>query len=108
MIPRRPPIGEPNLAALVAAVIGCLGGLFALGIAPAIITRNPQYLAAYPKLNVVSFLLCGSIGWLIGGQIGPRLEKFCGPQRGMVIGGIVGGIMPITGVIMLSWYLSTH
>jgi hypothetical protein len=108
MIPRRPSIGEPNLAALIAAVIGCMGGLFALGIAPAIITRSPQYLAAYPKLNVISFFLCGSIGWLIGGQIGPRLEKLCGLQPGMIVGGIAGGLLPVGGIVALGWYLCTH
>lgn len=107
-MPTRPPIGEANLAALIAAVIGCIGGLFALGIAPSIITGNIQFLAAYPVFNVVSFFLSGIIGWFMGGQIGPRLQRWFGNQGGLITGGIIGGIIPVAGMIGAGWYLSTH
>jgi hypothetical protein len=105
---RRPPIGEANLAALIAAVIGCIGGLFALGIAPSIIRGNVQFLAATPMLNVISFFLCGILGWLDGGQIGPRLQRWFGDQGGLITGGIIGGLIPVAGMIGAGWYLSTH
>lgn len=105
---RRPPFGEANLAALIAAVIGCIGGLFALGIAPSIITGNIQFLAATPMLNVISFFLSGVIGWFIGGQIGPRLQRFFGDQGGLITGGIIGGLVPVAGMIGTGWYLVTH
>jgi len=105
---RRPPIGEANLAALIAAVIGCIGGLFALGVAPSIITGNVQFLAAYPVFNVVSFFLTGIVSWLLGGQIGPRLQRFFGEQGGLITGGIIGGLIPVAGMIGTGLYLSTH
>ena len=105
---RRPTIGEPNLAALIAAVIGCIGGLFALGIAPSIITKNIQFLAATPALNVISFFLCGIVGWFFGGQIGPRLQGLFGEQGGLVTGGIIGGLIPVAAMIGAGWYLATH
>ena len=105
---RRPPIGEANLAALIAAVIGCIGGLFALGIAPSIITHNIQVLAATPMLNVISFFLTGLVGWFIGGQIGPRLHGLVGEQGGLVTGGIIGGLIPVAAMIGAGWYLVTH
>lgn len=108
MIPRKPPIGEANLAALIAAVIGCIGGLFALGVAPSIITGNLQFLAAYPIFNVVSFFLCGAFAWFLGGQIGPRLQRILTEQGGLIAGGLIGGILPVAGMIGAGWYLSTH
>lgn len=108
MISRKPPIGEPNLAALIAAVIGCIGGLFALGVAPSIITGNAQFLAAYPMFNVFSFFLCGAIAWFIGGQIGPRLQLMFGEQNGLIVGGVIGGLIPVVGMVGMGWFLSTH
>lgn len=105
---RRPSIGEANQAALIAAVIASIGGLFALGIAPAIITRNPQWLAQFPKLNMLSFVLCGVLGWFIGGQIGPRLGRFISEKNSYIVGGIIGGLLPVAGVTALGWYLVTH
>lgn len=105
---RRPSIGEANLAALVAAVIGCIGGLFALGIAPTLITKNIQFLAATPMLNVISFFLCGVVAWFIGGQIGPRLQGLFGEQGGLITGGILGGLIPVSSMIAAGWYLATH
>lgn len=105
---RRPTIGEANLAALIAAVIACIGGLFALGIAPSVITKNIQFLVATPTLNVISFFLCGSLGWLIGGQLGPRLQGIFGEQGGLIAGGIIGGLLPFAGMVGAGWYLATH
>ena len=108
MIPRRPPFGEANLAALIAAVIGCIGGLFALGLVPSIVYRAPEWLVRWPKLNLFSFFLCGVVAWAIGGQIGPRLQRFFGEQNGYIVGGIIGGVIPVGGVTALGWYLVTR
>jgi len=107
-MPHKPSIGEANLSALIAAVIGSIGGLFALGIAPAIIARNPQWIAQFPKLNVISFLLCGAVGWFLGGQIGPRLEPILGEKTGYIVGGIVGGLVPVLAVVAFGWYMATN
>jgi hypothetical protein len=105
---RKPPVGEANLAALIAAVIGSIGGLFALGLIPAIVSRNPQFLALAPKMNVISFFLCGVIGWFLGGQLGPRLQGASGEKNGCIIGGIIGGLVPVLSIAAFGWYLATH
>ena len=104
---RKPPLGEANLAALVAAVTGSIGGLFALGLIPAIIARNPQFLAVAPTMNVISFFVCGAIGWFLGGQLGPRLEVAFGVKNGHIAGGIIGGLIPVLSVAAIGWYLAT-
>lgn len=103
-----PRIGEPNLGALVGAVVGSCGGLFAVGTIPAILSHNPSVLLATPVLNLVSWFLCGVLGWFLGGQIGPRLESSLGERNGNVLGGTIGGIMPVISVAMWSWYMVTH
>ena len=100
---RRPPIGEANLAALIAGVIGSIGGLFALGLVPAILYRAPEWLVRWPKHNLFSFFLCGSVAWLLGGQIGPRLQRLFGVQNGHIVGGIIGGIIPVAGIVTFGW-----
>lgn len=104
----KPTIGEANLSALIAGVIGAIGGLFALGLAPAIVLRKPQFLASAPIMSVICFFLCGVLGWFIGGQIGPRLHHFLGIKPGYIVGGIIGGLFPILGITALGWYLVTH
>lgn len=105
---RKPPFGESNLAALIAAVIGSIGGLFALGLIPAILARNPQFLAVAPKMNVISFFLCGALGWFLGGQLGPRLENVFGEKNGYIAGGILGGLIPVLCIAAIGWYLATQ
>jgi len=105
---RKPSFAEPNLAAMIAAVIGSICGLFALGIAPALITGNPRFLAAVPTLNVICFFLCGVFGWLLGGQLGPRLEGLFGEKNGYIIGGILSGLLPVLAVIAFGWYMAMH
>lgn len=102
---RKIPLGESNLGALVGAVVGAIGGLFALGIARAIIGRDPGLLLATSILNVVSWLLSGVGGWLIGGQLGPRCERLLLAPRGEVLGGILGGLIPVVFFALLGWYL---
>lgn len=101
-------LGETNLAALVALIIGSIGGLFALGLIPAIITRNLHYLAVAPTMNIISFFLCGGLGWLVGGQIGPRLSPPMLPKSAHITGGIIGGMIPILLVAAIGWYLATQ
>jgi len=100
----RPSIGEANLAALIGAAIGSIGGLFALGLAPAIMYRAPEWLVRWPKLNLFSFCLCGAVAWMIGGQIGPRLQWIFGERNGLIVGGILGGLLPVAGVVAFGWF----
>ncbi len=103
-----PRLGEANLGALSGAVAGAMGGLFAVGIAPAIASGSIARLIGTPKLAFISFLICGVIGWLLGGQIGGRLGEAIKSQRAEIIGGGVGGLIPAVAIGLWSWYLISH
>lgn len=105
---QRPDIGEVNLGAVVGAVVGAIGGLFAVGVAPAIDTGNLARLFAYPKIGLICWLLSGVAGWLIGGQIGPRLGYRFNHRRAEAIGGGLGGLVPVIGIALWGWYMWTH
>ena len=104
----KPSFGQANLAALIALAVGSILGLFALGSIAAIVAREPQWLGVAPKANIFSFFACGTVGWLLGGQIGPRLEKLLGLRNGHIVGGIVGGLVPVAIVAGYGWYLATQ
>lgn len=104
---RRPGFGEANLGALTAAVVGAIGGLFAVGIGPAILYRDPAMLLATPLLGVIGWIISGLTGWFVGGQIGPRLERKLGERNGNVIGGIIGGLLPVISIALWGWYMVT-
>lgn len=105
---RKPPIGEANLAALIAAVIGSIGNLFALGIPYAFLTHKAENLFVAPILNVICFFAGGVVAWFIGGQLGPRFEPLFGEKNGYLVGGIIGGLLPVAAVGTWGWYLVTH
>src|ERR1043166_6073351 len=92
---RRPGFGEANMGALAGAVIGAIGGLFAIGIGPAIAGRNIRLLVGTPIFAILSLLICGSLAWIIGGQLGPRLGGKFNTQQAETIGGIIGGLIPV-------------
>jgi hypothetical protein len=102
---RKPRFAEANLGALVGVVVGAVGGLFALSIARAILGHDASLLLATSFLNVVCWLLSGVAGWLFGGQLGPRLEPRLPAGWGEVIGGILGGLVPVVFFALLGWYL---
>ncbi len=105
---RHPPIGEFNLGALVGVIVGATGGLFAVGLPPAILTHNPAMVFKYPILGLISFIICGLFAWFLGGQVGPRLgEKFYS-QHAEILGGVFAGLVPMAGIVMWSWYMVTH
>ena len=104
---RKPTIGEANLAALIGAVIGSVGGLFAVGLVPAIVTRKLQYLITAPTLSVICFFASGAVAWLLAGQIGPRLEGLLGVRAANITGGILGGLIPLSALAYWGWRLAT-
>jgi len=103
---RKPGFGEANMGALAGAVIGAIGGLFAIGIGPAIAAQNIRLLVGTPVLAIISLLVCGPLGWLIGGQIGPRVGGKFNTQRAEAIGGIIGGLIPVLLVALWGWYMT--
>ena len=100
---RKPGFGEANLGAVAGAVTGAVGGLLAVGIPMAISGRNPALLVEFRNLAVIGFLISVPVGWLVGGQIGPRLVPVCGESRGEIIGGIVGGLLPVLAIMYWAW-----
>jgi len=95
------------MGALAGAVVGATGGLFALGLAPAIINRNPAMLFDTPVLGLFCFFVSGGAGWLGGGQIGPRLGEKFRAQPAEVIGGALGGLVPVVLIALFGWYMIT-
>ena len=102
----RPGFGESNLGAMAGGVVGAIGGLFALGIAPAIMTRNPAYIVRMPILGLACLLICGIVGWLLGGQIGPRMAETPRSQRVEIVAGGLAGLIPVIAVALFGWYMA--
>ena len=98
---------QPSLGAIVGAIVGSVGGLFALGIAPAILTRDPSMFRATPTLSVICWLISGGVGWVLGGQLGLRLNERFDHQNAEAAGGIVGGLIPIILIALWGWYMVT-
>ena len=102
-----PSFGEVNMGALAGAIVGAVGGLFGVGIASAIIGSNPALLFDTPVLGLICFFVSGSVGWVLGGQIGPRLGDKFQNGRAEIIGGLFGGLLPATGIALWGWYMIT-
>jgi hypothetical protein len=105
---RKPPIGEFNLGAIAGIVTGSIGGLFAIGVVRAILTHNIRLLFSVPILSVISWVVCGVIGWFLGGQIGPRVGEKYYSVRAEYGGGAIGGLIPVLLVALWAWYMSVH
>jgi hypothetical protein len=105
---RKPPVGEFNLGALAGAIVGSIGGLFAIGVVRAILTRNLDLVFSTPILGMISWVVCGLVGWLLGGQIGPRLGETYYSQKAEILAGALGGLLPVLCVALWAWYMSTH
>ena len=104
---RKPALGQASLGALAGAVVAAVGGLFAVGIAPAIVGRHAALLFATPRLGLLCWLISGLAGWLIGGQIGPQLGDRFNNQRAEILGGALGGVIPVTVIALWGWYMIT-
>lgn len=102
---RKPGFGEANLGAVTGAVIGAVGGLFAVAIPYAVLMHDFRALSAARTLGVIGFLVSTPIGWLLGGQIGPRLEGALGKRTAGLIGGVVGGLIPVSGFVYWGWHV---
>jgi hypothetical protein len=104
---KKPRFGEGSLGAVAGAVTGAFGGLVAVVLPLAIMTRDIQALSAARTFGIIGWVICCPVGWLLGGQIGPRLEMSLGERKAGIIGGIVGGLVPVAGFVLLGWYLVT-
>jgi uncharacterized membrane protein len=105
---RKPGFGETNLGAVAGVIVGSVGGLFSVGIAPAIMSRNIALLFATPVFSLISWIICLVCGWLIGGQLGPRLGARFKSERAEIVGGALCGLAPVILIIAWScWYTLT-
>ncbi len=86
-------------------MIGAVGGLFAIGVPPAIIYRNGAALFQTPKVALMCFLISGVIGWYLGGQLGPFVGQRFNNPRAEIIAGCISGLLPVLIIGCLSWYL---
>jgi hypothetical protein len=105
---RKPPLGEYNLGALAGAIVGSIGGLFAIGVVRAVLAKNIALLFSTPILGMISWIVCGVLGWLLGGQIGPRLGEKYYSQRAEMLGGALGGLIPVVLVVLWALYMSVR
>lgn len=103
----KPGFGESNMGALAGAIVGAIGGLFAVEFAHAIITRSLAVLFSTPILGLFCWLISGPIGWVIGGQLGPRFGDKFATRRAEVLGGALGGLVPVTIIALWGWYMAT-
>src|SRR3954463_8788559 len=100
----KPSFGEANTGSVIGVVVGAIGGLFAVGIAPAIAEQKLALLFGTPILAVISWLISGLAGWLIGGQLGPRLGDLFRNRQAEAVGGALGGLLPVILIALWGWY----
>jgi hypothetical protein len=97
--------GRPNLGGMAGAVVGAIGGLFALGVIPAIIMRDVRLVFNTPILNLFCWLISLPVGWFMGGLLGRPLGARFRSERVEIAGGAVGGLVPVVLILLLGWYL---
>ncbi len=103
-VKEKPRFGEANLGAVAGAVTSAVGGLFAVGLVPAIQTGRAGYLIATPIMSFLCFLVSGPIGWYLGGQAGPRFaESFKGSPQAEIFAGAAAGLLPVVVVAWWGW-----
>lgn len=102
---RTPSFGEANLGAVIGAMIGAVGGLFAVVIPYAILTRDLHSLSAARSLGVIGFIVSTPVGWIIGGQITPRLEGKLSDRSAGILGGVIGGLVPVGAFMLWGWHM---
>ncbi len=102
---KEPSVGKENLGAVIGAVIGAIGGLFAITIPLAVLTGNLQALSMARKLGLIGFVISVPIGWFAGGYLSHALENVLNKKAAGIIGGIVGGLLPVAGIALYGWHL---
>jgi hypothetical protein len=100
---RKPRLGEGSLGAVIGAVVGAVGGLIAVALPFAIKYRDIQLLSEARTIGIIGFMVSAPLGWFIGGQIGPRLEGKFSERTAGIIGGILGGMIPVGALIFWGW-----
>ena len=102
---KKPRLGEANFGAVVGVVVGAIGGLVAVGIPWAIVKGDIKALSDARTYSLIGFIVSAPIGWLLGGQIGPRLEGVLSERNAGLLGGLLGGLVPIAALALWGWRL---
>jgi hypothetical protein len=97
-----------KVGSVMGAVVGSIGGLFAIGIPPAIIYRSIARLLGTPVFAFISWAICLVFGWIIGGQLGSRMGTKFKSARAELIGGAIGGLLPVIAIALWSWYMTAR
>jgi hypothetical protein len=98
-------LGRPNLGGMAGAVVGAIGGLFALGVIPAILSRDVRLIFNTPMLNLFCWLISLPIGWIVGGLIGKPVGHRFQSEYAEITGGVIGGLVPVILIALAGWYL---
>jgi len=104
---QRPP-GVYSLSAVIGAVVGSTGGLFAIGAVRAILGQNIALIFRFPILGFLSWIVCGLLGWVLGGFIGPKCGQVFRSYQAELLGGAFGGLIPVLLVAIWAWYMTPH
>jgi hypothetical protein len=103
---RKPGFGEASFGAVAGTVVAGIGGLFAIGLASAIMSHDATLLFRTPILSLISWLVSVPFGWVLGGQMGPRVgEALNSPKVELVVGGLCG-LVPVGLIAIFGWYLA--
>jgi hypothetical protein len=105
---RDPEAGNENPGAVIGAVTGAVGGLFAVVLPYVIMTGNIKALGAYRQLGVIGFMVSVPVGWFAGGYLSHALANKLGHKKAGILGGLIGGLLPVAGFAVWGWYLVTH
>lgn len=104
----KSPLEGYSLSAMIGAIVGSIGGLFAIGGVRAILAHDIALVLHFPILGFLSFLVCGLAGWFLGGFVGPRCGEKFGTYQAELLGGAAGGLVPVLLVAIWAWYMSPH
>jgi hypothetical protein len=105
---KEPSFGKENLGAVIGAVLAAVGGLVAIAIPYALLTGNLKALSAARTIGLIGFFVSTPIGWFAGGYLCAALETKLSQRAAAIVGGIIGGLLPVTGIALFGWWYITR
>jgi hypothetical protein len=104
----KSPLDGYSLSAMAGAIVGSIGGLFAIGLVRAILGHNLALIFDFPILGLISWIVCGGAGWFLGGWIGPWCGGKFGSYQAELLGGALGGLIPVILLAIWAWHMTAH
>ena len=101
-----PPDQVGDRGGLAGAIVAGVGGLFAFGVARAIFYKDLSLVFRLPMLGMLCLLVSGPVGWFLGARLGSFLGRRLHSGPCEIVGGIVAGLVPVSVVLLLGWYLT--